>query len=336
MKVRPQVSSLFSGFNLANPNLTSSLCHTIPQMTPAPSNHDDPTSTSSHALMFTLFNRLPIELRLKIWEAALPDPRVVNIREKRLRKTRPGRDMVAVTSDTKAPSVLFACRESYSAASKFYIPSFAFSDSIPETYFDFQRDTLYLRFDTFALFPWDDCYSQTMDELECLYDSANLKRVQNLAVFLDPDPDQITNTAKPGRLANILVLFGNVKNLTLILGHFDQEGDDQGDILLMEPIDVTKTYHNYENISREPSQHRDVLDAPLNTNFVSTAELGRSLGDWKRLLEEDNDQDEDLGSLPMPQIEYKSAVTGRLKRNLDYLRNRRQQSIVERKEVTER
>jgi hypothetical protein len=54
--------------------------------------------------MFTLFNRLPIELRLKIWEAALPDPRVINIREKRLRKTRLGRDMVAVTSDTKAPS----------------------------------------------------------------------------------------------------------------------------------------------------------------------------------------------------------------------------------------
>jgi hypothetical protein len=273
--------------------------------------------------MFTLFNRLPIELRLKIWEAALPDPRVINIREKRSKKTRLGRDMVAVASDTKAPSVLFACRESYSVASKFYIPSFAFADSIPETYFDFQRDTLYLRFDTFALLSWDDWFSGTMDELEYLYDSANLKRVQNVAVLLDPNPDQITNIARPSRLANILFLFGNVKNLTLVLGHFDQEGDDQGDILLIEPIDVAKTCHSYETISSEPSQRQDVLDVPLNTNFVSMAELERSLEEWKRLLEEDSDKDEDLVQLPVPQIEYKSAVTAGLKRHLDYLRNRR-------------
>ncbi|KAH9204363.1 hypothetical protein DL95DRAFT_471568 [Leptodontidium sp. 2 PMI_412] len=158
-------------------------------MTPTPSNHDDPSSAPSR-LMFTLCNRLPIELRLKIWKDALPDPRVVNVREKRLRKTRRDHDKVAVTSGTKGPSVLFACPESYSVASKFYIPS------------------------------------ETMDELECLYDSANLKRVQNLAVLLNPDPDQITNIARPDRLANILFLFGHVKNLTLILGHFDQEGDD--------------------------------------------------------------------------------------------------------------
>ena len=40
-----------------------------------------------------------------------------------------------------------------------------------------------------------------MDKLECLYDSANLKLVQNLAVLLDPDPDQIANTARPNKLA---------------------------------------------------------------------------------------------------------------------------------------
>ncbi|KAF4630007.1 hypothetical protein G7Y89_g8135 [Cudoniella acicularis] len=201
-------------------------CATILQMTPAISNSDDPTSTSSHGPIFTLFNRLPIELQLKIWEAALPDPRVINIREQRLRKTRRGRDMVGVTSDTKAPSVLFACRDSYSIASKFYIPSFSFADSIPETYFDHQRDTLYLRCDTFALFSYYDYFSETMDELEYLYDSANLKRVQNLAVLLDPDPDQVMNTGTPDRLANILFLFGNIKNLTLVLGHFYREGDN--------------------------------------------------------------------------------------------------------------
>ncbi|KAH6668516.1 hypothetical protein B0J14DRAFT_167205 [Halenospora varia] len=289
-------------------------------MTPAISNHDDPTSTSSPSLLFKLFNRLPIELRLKIWEAALPDPRVINIRQKKLRKTRRGRDMMGVTSDTKAPSVLFACRESYSVASKFYTPSFALAHSIPETYFDLERDTLYLRFDTFALLSNGYWYDNTMDALEYLYDSANLKRVQNLAVLVDPDPDQIVDTARPDSLADVLFLFGNIKNLTLVLGHFDQESDDQGEILLIEPIDVAKTCQNYETISSESSQRQDVLDVPLHTNFVSTAELERSLGDWKRRVEGDN---EDIGDLPMPQIEYKSAVTGGLKRHLDYLRGRR-------------
>jgi hypothetical protein len=53
------------------------------------------------------------------------------------------------------------------------------------------------------------------------------------------------------------------------------------------------------------------------------AELERSLEECKWLLEEDSDKDEDLVYLPAPEIEYKSAVTGGLKRHLDYLRNRR-------------
>lgn len=187
-------------------------------MIPAISNYNDPTSISSQGLLFTLFNRLPIKLRLKIWEAALPDPRVINIRQKELRKTRPRGDMMGVTSDTKAPSALFACGESYSVASKFCIPSFAFADLIPETYFDLKRDTLYLCFDTFALLSEGDWYCDTMNELECLYDSVNFKRVQNLAVLLDPDPDQVINMARPDSLANILFLFGNIKNLILVLG----------------------------------------------------------------------------------------------------------------------
>jgi hypothetical protein len=58
-------------------------------------------------------------------------------------------------------------------------------------------------------------------------------------------------------------------------------------------------------------------------NVVSIAELKRSLEEWKRLLEEDSNMDEDLVYLPVAKIEYKSVVTGGLKRHLDFLRNRR-------------
>jgi hypothetical protein len=172
------------------------------------------------------------------------------------------------------------------------------------------------------MLPSGDFYGDTMDMLEYLYNSANLKCVQNLAVLLDPDPDQIANTATPFKLANILFLFGNVKNVTLVLGHFDREGDNQGDILLVKPIDFAKTCHNYETISTEPCQRQDVLDVPLNTNFVSAAELERALEEWRRLLTEEKGEGDDAAHLPMPRIEYKSAVTGGLKRYLDCLRGK--------------
>jgi hypothetical protein len=301
---------------------------------------------------FTIFNRLPIEVRLQIWEAALPGPRLINIKEKRLRKTKrehiaetcpdldpatfPPDNLLGVTSDSKAPSVLFACRESYSVASKVYVPSFAFADSIPETYFDFRRDTLYLSCNKFGLFYEDveGSWYKTGDELQRLYDRVNLGRVQNLAILLHPDPEEGARVAQPPDLALFLLLFGNVKYLTFVVGHFSRECDDQGDILLMEPIDVLKTYRNYEAVSSETSQHQGALDVPLITDFVPPAELEICLEELKRDLEGENfGEDWDPQFLPMPQIEYKSAVTGGLKRYLDGLRKGYQQKISEGNEI---
>jgi hypothetical protein len=302
--------------------------------------------------MFTIFNRLPIEVRLQIWEAALPGPRLVNIKEKRLRKTKrehiaetrpdldptafPPDNLLGVTSDSRAPSVLFACRESYSVASKVYVPSFGFATSIPETYFDFQRDTLYLRCNTFGLFyeEAEGSWDETIDELDRLYDRVNVARVQNLAILLHPDPEEAARVAQPFDLALFLLLFGNIKYLTFVVGHFGRECDDQGDILLMEPIDVVKTCHNYEAASSETSQHQDALDVPLITDFVPAAEFERCLEELKQDLEgEDFGEDWNPPNLPLPQIEYKSAITGGLKRYLDGLRKGYQQKISEGNEI---
>ncbi|KAF8861544.1 hypothetical protein BDZ45DRAFT_258901 [Acephala macrosclerotiorum] len=321
-------------------------------MIPDTFNHDAPGNTPSDGTMFTLFNRLPVELRLKIWEAALPGPRVVNIREKRLKKPRqperehieetsPDFDLptfsrynpVGLTSDSEAPSLLFTCRESYNVASKFYVLSFTQATSIPETYFDFHKDTLYLRYDTFTLLErddaflgdWlDDWFDDFIGELECTHDSYNLRRVQNLALLLEPS----RHTDCHGILAFILGIFGNVRKLTLVVRHFDQEEDGQGDIQFIEPINVTETCHNYETFSTKPSQNQDVLEVPLDANFVSAVDLERCLEETRQFLNEGG-EDGDLVELPLPQVEYKSAVTGALKKYLDYLRDRHQQKITE-------
>ncbi|KAG9231367.1 hypothetical protein BJ875DRAFT_444147 [Amylocarpus encephaloides] len=222
--------------------------------------HNDLINTPSDIPRFTLFGRLPIEIRIKIWEATLPGPRVINIREKRVKNRHPNFDspyltgawnnVLALWSDSKAPSTLFACSESYHVASRFYVPSFAFPSSIPETYFNFHIDTLYLRFDTFVFGDENEFefeFEFFLNELECMH-TDDLGRVQNLAIRLDPVDVRVCCY----QLAQILGWFGNIQKLTVVVGHFDQENDDQGDITFVEPINVTMTCHNYETSSPKP------------------------------------------------------------------------------------
>jgi hypothetical protein len=292
--------------------------------------------------MFTLFNQLPIEIRLHIWEAALPGPRVIDMIERRVkRKGDPAFDppfpkgaqenVLVLWSHSKAPSTLFACRESHSVASKVLIPSFAFASSIPEIYFNFQIDTLYLRSDTFV---FDDTkeFQYFIEEIESIYDIDHIRQVQNLAILLDPEEVG----AYHYQLAEVLGWFGNIQKLTIVVGHFDRENDDNGDILFIEAIDVIKTCHNYETFSPKPTQLHEILEASLPVNFVSTTELERSLEKNRQrnrrfkqeLKDEGAEEDVDLGDIPMPDIEYKSAVTGGLKSYLDILREGYQQKLM--------
>jgi hypothetical protein len=292
-----------------------------------------PMKTPANNPMFTLFDRLPTEIRLKIWDAALPGPRVINIIERRVKRKRHSTFDPpfprGIWSPSKAPSTLFACRESHQVASKFLIPSFACPSSIPETYFDFRVDTLYLRFNTFV---FNGIYEFFFDEIESIYDTDNVRQVQNLAVFLDPEEVGTRNH----QLAQILGWFGNIQKLTVVVGHFGRENDDEGDVLFIEPIDVIKTCQNYEAFSAESPQLHEILETPLAVDLVSTDELEWCLEkerQWDRMIcqemIDDGFVDDSPKDIPMPYIEYKSVVTGSLKSYLDGLRGKYQQKIEE-------
>jgi 2EXR family len=91
---------------------------------------------------FTLFPHLPFELRLKIWEHALSEPRTVTISCQREMLDRERRFAKAFTSPTPPPSLLHTCRESRSEALSQYTPAFKTDTSEIYTYFSFSRDTL--------------------------------------------------------------------------------------------------------------------------------------------------------------------------------------------------
>jgi hypothetical protein len=97
---------------------------------------------------FPLFSKLPIELRLMIWNEALPGPRLVDANFQFEDGEFPfGSDLVSCTTRTPPPAVLGVCHESRAEALKRYNLCFATWGGRTTTYFDLQVDTLFIACD---------------------------------------------------------------------------------------------------------------------------------------------------------------------------------------------
>jgi hypothetical protein len=91
---------------------------------------------------FHLFPNLPFELRLKIWEYAISEPRTVTISCQREMLDRERRFAKAFTSSTPPPRLLHINRESRFEALSLYSPTFKIDTSPNYTYICFARDTI--------------------------------------------------------------------------------------------------------------------------------------------------------------------------------------------------
>jgi hypothetical protein len=110
--------------------------------------HEDASTTPS-ALCFPRFPELPTEIRLKIWESCLPDPRALEVdygdRSEFLRCKYP------------PPIALQICRESRAEALKHYELVFDSRPNARRIYFDFSRDGLHFQhINIFSFFPHDE------------------------------------------------------------------------------------------------------------------------------------------------------------------------------------
>ncbi len=85
---------------------------------------------------------LPFELRLKVWDLALSEPRVVNISCEREKLDRERRFAKAFTSKGPAPALLHVCRESRLEGLSRFSPFFKTDTSPIYTYISFEYDTV--------------------------------------------------------------------------------------------------------------------------------------------------------------------------------------------------
>ena len=95
---------------------------------------------------FTLFPRLPTELRLKIWHLAMPGPRTITLQYKFRRRARLESALpytASWTSKDLNPAALQVCHESRYEALEIYEQAFGtHACSGRKVYFDFEQDTL--------------------------------------------------------------------------------------------------------------------------------------------------------------------------------------------------
>jgi hypothetical protein len=127
---------------------------------------------------FTLFPHLPTELRLKIWDHALPSPRLIDLNLS-ITKTR--------ITTARPPILLSVCAESREAAQRHYARAFATSTSPAGTWVDPARDVVVLCPPCSA-----SCYSAPSC-FECFhfeyrsrlarYDAESARAVRNVAVY---------------------------------------------------------------------------------------------------------------------------------------------------------
>ncbi|KAI0424023.1 hypothetical protein F5Y09DRAFT_348148 [Xylaria sp. FL1042] len=102
---------------------------------------------------FVMFRKLPAELRIKVWQFAMPEARTVVIKSPHSRKTLPvSLDKVLPQaldsgetwqSTTPVPALLHVNGEARHEALKHYSLSLGVGDAQPRVYIDFKRDTLF-------------------------------------------------------------------------------------------------------------------------------------------------------------------------------------------------
>ncbi|KAI9641694.1 hypothetical protein NHQ30_009550 [Ciborinia camelliae] len=347
---------------------------------------------------FTLFPKLPPEIRIVIWTLAKPAGRIIEInqierspikeewnqvQEEYWRDDNPDiRDyeedehvelveynrLWGFQSNASIPALLLACRESHHVASKWFERVFTCSgdvmgpgsSSIPQTYFNYQEDTLLITPDTFSDKNIDGTdqlisYELGVDGMMLLSMLTGITtdmglepdfaRVENLALVLDDD-----NEWYPGWdslldcLAEILErTFSNLKTFTIVTGYYisslhwpdlKMTMEEEADLVFMSPrIDVYNAFSFYQPNGCHALLEDNERTKPRSnsSHFLSTSGQERT----KQMLEDIRQDCIALGGLgwKQPKIEFKVVTPSKVRSALVQRKRQYEAAIMEKKHL---
>ncbi|PVH72393.1 hypothetical protein DL98DRAFT_539251 [Cadophora sp. DSE1049] len=333
---------------------------------------------------FTCFKKLPMEVRLLIWEAALPGPRLVSIRQRPLRKTfldykeekgydwppieyfggeedgeldedqeeerREARrtichwrgdlfdednmsvfwemNMLGIDSNCPPPNIMYACREAHQVASRNYTKAFAYLESLPGAYINFDTDALYLNENYFSQYSGYHGSTSILEGLVGHYaitDRESLRRVRTLAVHLGTrDYSQPLEEL----LCHLLRTFEGVKELSMVARDYntaplrDYHPDSTGQgcfIDTIHPPAAIRAYSAYRRDLLAGSPPEVQLPMHHNAEWLKLS-VGLAKQKWEATRGP-------ASSREFPDTRLVNIVPQRLKRDLDQARTLYEQAL---------
>jgi hypothetical protein len=219
--------------------------------------------------------------------------------------------ITAFRSDCTPPSLLSVCRESRAVASKYYQKLFATPHAPARTYVDFDRDTIFVRYDEFSPDALD--FEDSLDEMSRVQEGGFMM-VKNVAVLADDaDEGNYWGLDEPLAADLLMRIFPRLAKLTIVLEAVERPPGDESPTCFIEPINFEATLSSYENYVEDRAwQSRERPDevwlefATIRPDF----------------LEKITVRSTKAGDLPplIPAIEYKVAVTSYQEEYLEYVR----------------
>jgi hypothetical protein len=269
---------------------------------------------------FTKFVELPKEIRLLIWEFALPGPRVVLFEPVLFEE---GPDGSFYSFKTQASIILFqVCRESYDVASKVYQKYLLTDSPYSGLWFNHQLDMIYINH-TRNINP-----RKPLAQLEEFAEQA-----ETFAVFFRPDvlcpqdPAQHLqySSAMDQQLAKLLHLFKNVKTATLAAKRHDV--DNINDLVLdwdRPDIDACLQFYKEpfdevldQKYSLKAIRYAAAIDNSLSPSTAGTRGLMRRLIILARGINSGLNVN---STYPLPEIKHAIVTTSYLHRKLEIAR----------------
>ena len=227
--------------------------------------------------------------------------------------------LVGFKSESLIPPIMLACRESFGVASKAYTRTFGSLGALPETYFNFKLDTLYLdRLSSFSLFqlePEAMIFSSIPED--------ELAQVEHLALHKEilqqtPHPPEFTLCLLVARFS------GAVKTLTVVTERHKTEPfakkndkDESQELAFIDTVNIGRRWYMFEhpkfhvkhirNPARIPNMHYWVKPADPDLDAARNYYEGAS--------------GIRIESFTMPTIDYKLLTTLKIKTELNRLQH---------------
>jgi hypothetical protein len=218
-----------------------------------------------------------------------------------------------------APKIAGVCREAWEVVEGAYPRSFAGPASFAQTWFNGARDTLYIRHDTYWVYPSESIVD--INDGFPVLDVQSLRSVKRLAILWFLGPPELGRPLVEDWTAPVLRLFGGVEELVLVLRHYGEgEGEE---VFLVDPKDTEEALKKYESRFAYPDGGEQVFP-PMQFNF-RVEEL-----DMELLEEYRQNFGDGNPTWAMPRFVEKIAVTESVMRKLEDTRRRADIDLKER------